>query len=69
MASGTLIVDGPAGDYAGACMSGGEMIVRGNARDLAACEMAGGVLTIEGNAATSPPAPCPAAWTACAAAR
>jgi formylmethanofuran dehydrogenase subunit C len=50
MDSGTLIVDGPAGDYAGGCMSGGEIVVRGNARDLAACEMTGGTLTIEGNA-------------------
>ncbi len=50
MSSGTLIVDGPAGDYVGGCMSGGEITVRGNARDLAACEMTGGTLTIEGNA-------------------
>jgi formylmethanofuran dehydrogenase subunit C len=50
MDGGTLIVDGPVGDYAGACMSGGEIIVRGNARDLVACEMAGGSLIIEGNA-------------------
>jgi formylmethanofuran dehydrogenase subunit C len=51
MAGGTLIVEGPAGDYAGAGMSGGEVVVRGDARHLAACEMAGGSLTIEGNAA------------------
>jgi formylmethanofuran dehydrogenase subunit C len=50
MDGGTLIVEGDAGDYAGACMSGGEIILRGNARDLAACEMTGGSLTIEGNA-------------------
>ncbi len=50
MDGGTLIVEGDAGDYAGACMSSGEIIVRGDARDLAACEMAGGSLTIEGNA-------------------
>jgi formylmethanofuran dehydrogenase subunit C len=50
MDGGTLIVDGPAGDYAGAGLRGGEMIVRGDARDLAACEMSGGTLTIEGNA-------------------
>ncbi len=48
MASGSIVVDGPAGDYAGACMSGGTITVRGNAGDLAACEMAGGTLTIEG---------------------
>ena len=50
MDGGTLIVDGPVGDYAGAGLRSGTMIVRGNARDLAACEMAGGSLTIEGNA-------------------
>jgi formylmethanofuran dehydrogenase subunit C len=50
MDSGTLIVDGPVGDYVGAGLRGGEIIVRGNARDLAACEMAGGSLIIEGNA-------------------
>jgi len=50
MDGGTLIVDGHAGDYAGAGLRGGEIIVRGNARDLAACEMAGGALTIDGNA-------------------
>ena len=50
MAGGTLVVDGPAGDYVGACMNAGEIVVRGNARHLAACEMAGGSLTIEGHA-------------------
>jgi formylmethanofuran dehydrogenase subunit C len=49
MDGGTLIVEGHAGDYAGAGLRGGEMIVRGNTRDLAACEMAGGSLTIDGN--------------------
>jgi formylmethanofuran dehydrogenase subunit C len=50
MTSGTLLVDGPVGDYAGAGQRGGEIVVRGNARDLAACEMTGGTLIIEGNA-------------------
>jgi len=50
MDGGSLIVDGPVGDYAGAGLRGGEIVVRGNARDLVACEMAGGSLTIEGNA-------------------
>jgi formylmethanofuran dehydrogenase subunit C len=50
MDSGTLVVEGDAGDYAGACMRGGEIIVRGNACDLVACEMTGGSLIIEGNA-------------------
>jgi len=49
MASGRLLVDGPAGDYAGACMSGGEIIVKGAAGALAACEMSGGSLIVEGN--------------------
>ena len=69
MDGGTLIVDGAAGDYVGAGMRGGEITVQGNAGALAACEMAGGTLRIDGRSATSPPAPCPAAWTACAAAR
>ncbi len=48
MAGGTIVVDGPAGDYAGACMTGGAITVRGHAGELAACEMAGGTLIIEG---------------------
>lgn len=50
MTSGSIVVDGNAGDYAGACMTGGAITVRGHAGDLAACEMAGGSLTIDGNA-------------------
>jgi formylmethanofuran dehydrogenase subunit C len=50
MNGGTLIVEGPVGDYVGGGLRRGEIVVRGHARDLAACEMAGGVLTIEGNA-------------------
>ena len=50
MATGTLVVDGPAGDYVGGGMSGGALRVRGHAGVLAACEMAGGTLTIEGDA-------------------
>ena len=49
MAAGSIVIEGHAGDYAGACMSGGSVLVRGSAGALAACEMAGGVLTIEGN--------------------
>jgi formylmethanofuran dehydrogenase subunit C len=48
MAQGELIVDGAAGDYAGAGLRGGAMTVRGDAGDLAACEMSGGTLEIEG---------------------
>jgi formylmethanofuran dehydrogenase subunit C len=50
MASGSIVVDGHAGDYVGGAMTGGTITVRGNAGDLAACEMAGGTLTIDGNA-------------------
>ena len=50
MSGGRLIVEGPIGDYAGACMTSGEIAVHGDAGELAACEMAGGTLTIDGNA-------------------
>ncbi|MBX3605269.1 MAG: formylmethanofuran dehydrogenase subunit C [Piscinibacter sp.] len=49
MDGGSLVVDGPAGDYAGACMRAGELHVKGDARDLVACEMAGGTLHIDGS--------------------
>lgn len=49
MAGGCISVDGPVGDYAGACMSGGELRVTGHAGLLAACEMAGGRLTVDGD--------------------
>jgi formylmethanofuran dehydrogenase subunit C len=49
MDGGRLIVDGAAGDYAGACMTDGEITVWGSAGALAGCEMAGGTLAIEGN--------------------
>jgi len=49
LAGGRIVVAGPAGDYAGACMSGGEVRVQGHAGLLAACEMAGGLLTIAGD--------------------
>jgi formylmethanofuran dehydrogenase subunit C len=49
MDGGRLIVDGAAGDYAGACMTAGEITVWGDAGALAGCEMAGGTLTIEGS--------------------
>ncbi len=69
MDGGTLIVEGDVGDYVGAGLRSGAITVRGHARDLAACEMAGGALTSKAVRETSSPAPCPAAWTACAAAR
>ena len=49
LGGGRIVVAGPAGDYAGACMNGGEVRVQGDAGVLAACEMAGGLLTIEGD--------------------
>ena len=49
LAAGRIVVEGSAGDYAGACMSGGELHVHGSAGLLAACEMAGGTLTVDGN--------------------
>jgi formylmethanofuran dehydrogenase subunit C len=50
LAGGSIVVDGPAGHYAGALMKGGEIEVRGDAGDLAACEMQGGSLAIDGRA-------------------
>ncbi len=49
MAGGRIQVEGPAGHYAGGCMSAGELVINGHAGLLAACEMAGGTLTIEGD--------------------
>ena len=49
MDGGRILVEGPAGDYAGAAMRGGELQVQGDAGALAACEMAGGSLVIDGN--------------------
>lgn len=49
MDGGTLVVDGPAGHYAGAGMRSGEVHIKGHAAHLVACEMAGGVLRIDGD--------------------
>jgi formylmethanofuran dehydrogenase subunit C len=49
MDGGQLLVEGNAGDYAGACMRSGTVRIEGSARDLAACEMAGGSLHIQGS--------------------
>ncbi|MBQ1762781.1 MAG: formylmethanofuran dehydrogenase subunit C, partial [Aquincola sp.] len=38
LAAGSLVVEGPAGDYVGAGMTGGELLVHGDAGLLAACE-------------------------------
>lgn len=50
MASGTLRVEGPAGNFAAQAMHGGELDIRGNAGDSAANGMKGGLLRIRGNA-------------------
>lgn len=49
MDAGALIVDGAAGDYAGAGLRGGDLRVCGDAGALAACEMTGGRLVVEGH--------------------
>lgn len=46
---GRVVVEGDAGDYAGALMHVGEMRVQGRAGALAACEMAGGELIVDGD--------------------
>ena len=50
MDGGELVVEGHAGDYAGAGMKAGTLTVQGSVGALAACEMAGGTLTIDGDA-------------------
>ncbi len=50
MGAGRLIVEGPAGDFAGQGMSGGELVLRGGAGDFAASGMKGGLIRIEGRA-------------------
>lgn len=49
MAAGRIVVEGPAGDHAGAGMTAGVLQVQGDAGHLAACEMAGGELHVDGN--------------------
>jgi formylmethanofuran dehydrogenase subunit C len=57
--SGRVVVDGPAGDYTGACMTGGELLVLGNVGLLAACEMAGGTLGVHGDVGDFAASPLP----------
>jgi formylmethanofuran dehydrogenase subunit C len=47
--AGRIVVEGDAGDYAGALMHAGAMHVQGRAGALAACEMAGGELNVDGD--------------------
>ncbi|MBZ8142249.1 formylmethanofuran dehydrogenase subunit C [Rubrivivax gelatinosus] len=49
MDGGRLLVDGPAGDYAGAGLQAGKLCVLGPAGALAACEMRGGTLDVHGS--------------------
>jgi formylmethanofuran dehydrogenase subunit C len=49
LGAGSILVQGSAGDYVGACMTGGALRVQGDAGLLAACEMAGGMLTVDGD--------------------
>jgi formylmethanofuran dehydrogenase subunit C len=50
MDGGQMVVEGSAGDQAGACMIAGTLQIKGSAGVLAACEMAGGTLSIDGDA-------------------
>ena len=49
LAGGRIVVNGAAGDHAGAGMTAGELHIHGSAGLLAACEMAGGQLIVDGN--------------------
>lgn len=49
MSSGTLIVDGHAGEAVGCGMTGGEVFVRGSAGDIVAAAMRGGLLVVDGD--------------------
>ena len=48
-AGGQLLVEGDAGDHAGALMTAGALHIRGSAGLLAGCQMAGGRLAVAGN--------------------
>ena len=49
LTGGRVVVEGSAGDHAGAGMTAGELHIHGDAGLLAACEMAGGQLVVDGN--------------------
>jgi formylmethanofuran dehydrogenase subunit C len=49
LAGGRIVVEGPAGDHAGAGMTAGELHIHGNTGLLTACEMSGGQLVVDGN--------------------
>ena len=53
LASGTLVIDGDAGAYAGLGMKGGRLEIKGSAGAYAASGMSGGVLLVGGNAGDS----------------
>jgi len=50
LSAGRIRIDGPAGDYLGAAMTGGEVVASADAGLLAGCEMSGGRLEIGGHA-------------------
>jgi formylmethanofuran dehydrogenase subunit C len=49
LGAGSIVVEGPAGDHAGAGMTAGELHIHGSTGLLTACEMAGGQLVVEGD--------------------
>lgn len=50
MSSGSITIEGDAGDYLGFDMKNGEIHCKSSAAAFAACNMRGGLLTINGNA-------------------
>jgi formylmethanofuran dehydrogenase subunit C len=50
MASGQVVVHGPAGRHVGSEMAGGEILVEGDSGGWVGCEMGGGMIHIRGNA-------------------
>lgn len=50
MSAGELVLEGPAGAYAGLAMTGGRLLIRGPAGPFAGAAMEGGSLEIEGDA-------------------
>ena len=59
MTTGSIRVEGDAGDHLGLQLKGGEITVTGNAGDFAACEMKKGRITVQGNVGNSAGAPLP----------
>lgn len=49
MRRGSMIIDGPAGDFVGTAMDGGTVEVRGSAGDCVGAEMRGGTIRVQGD--------------------